>query len=239
MKSKKKSNVSLLLASMLCHKKVNATFTYNGEEIEMNGKEFKQFVKTYSQAEKDILTLMENAKYKKLSDQVKADAMKTIYNYYNNVAKSELVGEDVSAEKLVELQKEYDEKVEMILEYQNSNDSITKEGRKKIDLMEKELQELKNQVNLSKLMETVDEVGLAKLAIIIASVKEYKADKDDAGKSITGSKKLKVLQLLNGVYLSKAQKNKILEYLGYKVDDGIKTTKAVTTTPIKMPKLSF
>ena len=109
-------------------------------------------------------------------------------------------------------------KVEMILEYQNSNDSITKEGRKKIDLMEKELQKLKNQVNLSKLMETVDEVGLAKLAIIISRAKNLTADKDETGKSISGSKKYKIEQAMIGLYLTTKQKNMIMEYLGYSIN---------------------
>ena len=84
--------------------------TYDGKEYELTARDFKQFAETYSGAEKEVEKLISSYQYKRLSDDDKSAAIRLIYDYYYNLAKTELVGEDVSAKKLVELQKEYDEK---------------------------------------------------------------------------------------------------------------------------------
>lgn len=55
-----------------------------------------------------------------------------------------------------------------------------------------------------------------KLALIIAQAQSLQADTDKSGKPIAGSKKQKVVDYVNGLKLSAAQKYMIMGYLGYK-----------------------
>jgi len=53
------------------------------------------------------------------------------------------------------------------------------------------------------------------LVLLFAQAKDMTADKDEQGKSIFGTKKRKIEQLLIGMYLTATQKNTLLLYLGY------------------------
>ncbi|MDD4988573.1 MAG: hypothetical protein PHS68_06740, partial [Candidatus Izemoplasmatales bacterium] len=142
---------------------VQPMITHNGESIELSARDYKQFVGVYSQANKEAETLIRSPAYRVLSDTVKADAVKLVYDYFYNLAKSELVGESTA---------------------------------RYIDLTG---------------------IPTYKLAIILAQTKNLTADKDEQGKSISGSKKYKVERALVGLYLTQAQKNKVMEYLGYSI----------------------
>jgi len=143
---------------------INATITHNGEQIELTAKEHKAFVEVYQSAEKDIAEMLGERTYAKLTDVAKAATVKLIYDYYYNIAKSELVGEPTSS-----------------------------------------------------IIELATQIPIRKLAPILAQAKDYTADKDEAGNPISGSKKFKIQQLMTGSYLTQAQKQKIMEYLGYAI----------------------
>jgi predicted ABC-type ATPase len=61
-------------------------------------------------------------------------------------------------------------------------------------------------------------LGVDKMGLILAYVGSIKADLDENGKSISGSKKAKVLMYINRMSLTESQKGAIFEYLGYKSD---------------------
>ena len=142
----------------------NTSFNYNGELYELTARDYKQFVETYSGAEDDATKLISSNTYKKLTDEQKSNAIKLVYDYYFNLAKTELVGESTS-----------------------------------------------------KIIDLGDEIPIDRVAVILARVKGLTADKNEEGKSISGSKKYKVEQALVGLYLTAKQKNIILQYLGYSI----------------------
>jgi len=75
---------------------INPTITHNGEEITMSARDYKQFAETYSQADHEIETLVTSRTYQLMTDAEKAVSLKLMYDYYFNLAKSELLGEDTS-----------------------------------------------------------------------------------------------------------------------------------------------
>ena len=60
----------------------------------------------------------------------------------------------------------------------------------------------------------------AKLAIILMTAKSLTADKDENGKSISGTKKTKIQSYVNSLKLNAAQKYMIMGYLGYSNENG-------------------
>ena len=77
--------------------------------------------------------------------------------------------------------------------------------------------ELNNKMTLFSEVISIDE-----LAIIIAKAREFEADKDRTGKTISGSKKKKVQKYVSSLNLTAAQKYMIMGLLGYKNANGEK-----------------
>ena len=69
-------------------------------------------------------------------------------------------------------------------------------------------------------------IDIEKLAIIVAQARAITADVDRTGKVISGTKKKKVIDFIESLSLSAAQKHMILGYLGYKQSAGEEKVKA-------------
>ena len=63
-------------------------------------------------------------------------------------------------------------------------------------------------------------IEIEKLALIVCTAKAITADKDAAGKVIQGSRKKKVIEYIESLRLSAAQKHMVLGYLGYSQTQG-------------------
>ena len=59
-------------------------------------------------------------------------------------------------------------------------------------------------------------IPIEKLALIIKTARAFESDKDDNGKTISGSKKKKVQQYVANLELTAAEKYMVMGYLGYK-----------------------
>lgn len=75
--------------------------TYNGEEINLTSGQRKQFKQVYSVANKAVASLVKLSQYESASDEVKAKAIKYIYNVYYNLALQDLLGEDLETKTVL------------------------------------------------------------------------------------------------------------------------------------------
>jgi len=72
---------------------VPLTLTLDGTEYDLTDKQYKDFRSTYFQAEQAVRTMMNSRAYRVADDEVKAKAIKLIYEYYYNNAKENFFGE--------------------------------------------------------------------------------------------------------------------------------------------------
>ncbi len=69
-------------------------------------------------------------------------------------------------------------------------------------------------------------IDITKLAMIVAKVSQVVADIDKSGKTISGSRKSKIINLINSMNLTATQKYILMGYLGYKNTNGERQVKA-------------
>lgn len=84
------------------------------------------------------------------------------------------------------------------------------------------------------LLEQAKYFDIAKLSIINAGISEITSDKDKTGKTITGSKKAKVIKFLNTQSITQEQKLLILALQGYTIQDGDIRTLSAEKAKIKL-----
>jgi hypothetical protein len=68
-------------------------------------------------------------------------------------------------------------------------------------------------------------IDITKLAMIVAQVSQIVADTDKSGKTISGSRKAKVVSLINSMNLTATQKYMLMGYFGYKNTNGERQVK--------------
>lgn len=78
---------------------VGKTITINGEKITLTNSQRARFREVYQDANKVIKTLVNSSQYKKVSAEIQAKSINTIYDYYYDLAMEDLTGEDVVSEK--------------------------------------------------------------------------------------------------------------------------------------------
>lgn len=67
------------------------SFTINGQSYQLSNNAQKRFASVYDQATPEIEELISDKRYKKLSDEQKAQAIKRLYNAYYGASKAELI----------------------------------------------------------------------------------------------------------------------------------------------------
>lgn len=70
--------------------------TINGEEIELTRKQRNSFGKIYEQADSAVIGLLATEQYTELSDELRAKAVKVMYEIYHSCAKTEVLGAEPS-----------------------------------------------------------------------------------------------------------------------------------------------
>ena len=69
-------------------------------------------------------------------------------------------------------------------------------------------------------------IDIEKLALVVSQVALLESDKDKDGKTISGSKKTKITQIVNSMKLSAVQKYMLMGYFGYKNVNGERQVKS-------------
>ena len=83
-------------------------------------------------------------------------------------------------------------------------------------------------------------IGIDDFAVILAQLSAVEADKDASGKSITGSKKQKIIDYLNRQNLTAVQKYILMGYMGYKNEKGNSEVKSyINSLVIKQRRKSY
>ena len=146
-------------------KSIYNSIAVNGEEYTLSQRDKRVFKSTYSQANDATLKMMKSELYKTASSEVKAKAIKEVYDYYFNLAAEDLTGESIISDK-------------------------------------------------DKLFTSVFDVGELILVEKVASA--LSSDRDGEGAIISGTRKKKVQQLIQGLNLTAVKKYMLMGYLGYK-----------------------
>ena len=157
---------------------VGNSVTYEGETYELSAKQKNAFSKIYNVANEALGNMVKLSAYKEADDEVKAKAIKFIYDTYRSLALQDLIGEDFE--------------------------------------------------NKTVLM--AEAIDIEKLALIVATARSLTADTDKNGNVISGSRKQKVLNYINSLKLSAAQKYMIAGFLGYKNVKGEAQVKSYINT---------
>ncbi len=82
-------------------KSIGSTISYDGEEVEITSKQRERFKKVYGEANKALASLVNNKSYASASDEVKAKAVRFIYDIYYNLAIEDLLGVELETKNIL------------------------------------------------------------------------------------------------------------------------------------------
>ena len=82
-------------------KSIGNTITYEGEEVEITSKQRERFKKIYGEANKALASLVNDKSYASANDEVKAKAVRFIYDIYYNLAIEDLLGVDLETKNIL------------------------------------------------------------------------------------------------------------------------------------------
>lgn len=82
-------------------KSIGDKITYESEEITLTNKQRKQFKAVYSEANSKVASLLNISQYKSATEEVRAKAIKYIYDIYYNLALEDLLGVDLENKNLL------------------------------------------------------------------------------------------------------------------------------------------
>lgn len=82
-------------------KSIGSTISYEGEEVEITSKQRERFKKVYGEANKALASLVNNKSYASTSDEVKAKAVRFIYDIYYNLAIEDLLGVELETKNIL------------------------------------------------------------------------------------------------------------------------------------------
>lgn len=80
---------------------VGKSISYDGEEVVLTNNQRKRFKEMYSVANKAVASLIKLPQYSSATDEVKAKAIKYIYNVYYNLAVEDLLGVDLETKTVL------------------------------------------------------------------------------------------------------------------------------------------
>ena len=144
------------------------SIVYDGEEIELTRRQRERFKAVYAIAQEQIGSMMQLRQYKEASEEVRAKAVKLIWNAYWDLAVDDVLGVDSSEKNVL----------------------------------------------------FAEAIDMDKLALIVATAREIKADYTGEGKAISGTRLAKIEAYIESLRLKAAQKYMIMGYLGYKNKNG-------------------
>lgn len=144
------------------------SITYDGEEIELTKRQRERFKAVYAIAQEQILSMMKLRQYAAASEEVRAKAIKMIWEAYWDLAVDDVLGVDSSEKNVL----------------------------------------------------FAEAIDMDKLALIVATAREIKADYNEGGKAISGTRLAKIEAYVESLRLKAAQKYMVMGYLGYKNKNG-------------------
>jgi hypothetical protein len=153
---------------------VGDSITYDGEEYRFTLRQRNRFERIYGTADEVLADLVKLKQYRDADDEVKAKAIKYVYDVYYNLAIDDMLGVDSSEKNVL----------------------------------------------------FAEAIDIEKLAIIVAQARMFTADTGKDGTAISGSKKRKVINYIESLSLTAAQKYMIFGYLGYSNTNGESQVKA-------------
>lgn len=174
---------------------VGEEITYNGEEISLTSGQRKQFKEVYSVANKAVASLVKLSQYKSASDDVKAKAIKYIYNVYYNLALQDLLGEDLETKTVLFAEAIDVEKLAIIIATANSlTADLDKKGNAISGTRKRKIQAYVNSLKLS-------------------AAQKYMVMGYLGFSNLNGESQVKAY--INRLNLTKSEKEKLLKYSGY------------------------
>lgn len=144
------------------------SIVYDSEEIELTRRQRERFKAVYAIAQEQIGSMMQLRQYKEASEEVRAKAVKLIWDAYWDLAVDDVLGVDSSEKNVL----------------------------------------------------FAEAIDMDKLALIVATAREIKADYTGEGKAISGTRLAKIEAYIESLRLKAAQKYMIMGYLGYKNKNG-------------------
>lgn len=174
---------------------VGEKITYNGEEINLTSGQRKQFKQVYSVANKAVASLVKLSQYESASDEVKAKAIKYIYNVYYNLALQDLLGEDLETKTVLFAEAIDVEKLAIIVATANSlTADLDKKGNAISGTRKRKIQAYVNSLELS-------------------AAQKYMVMGYLGFSNLKGEMQVKAY--INRLNLTKSEKEKLLKYSGY------------------------
>lgn len=174
---------------------VGEKITYNGEEINLTSGQRKQFKQVYSVANKAVASLVKLSQYESASDEVKAKAIKYIYNVYYNLALQDLLGEDLETKTVLFAEAIDVEKLAIIVATANSlTADLDKKGNAISGTRKRKIQAYVNSLKLS-------------------AAQKYMVMGYLGFSNLKGEMQVKAY--INRLNLTKSEKEKLLKYSGY------------------------
>ena len=174
---------------------VGKKITYNGEEINLTSGQRKQFKQVYSVANKAVASLVKLSQYESASDEVKAKAIKFIYNVYYNLALQDLLGEDLETKTVLFAEAIDVEKLAIIVATANSlTADLDKKGNAISGTRKRKIQAYVNSLKLS-------------------AAQKYMVMGYLGFSNLKGEMQVKAY--INRLNLTKSEKEKLLKYSGY------------------------
>ena len=194
--------------------------TVNGERIDLSAEQYTQYAEERGQMQFSMLEgLVDSSAYQRLSDTDKAAIVSDVYSYADAVAKSHI--SDYEPEGwIAKVVESGADPAEYILYKHSLTDGMTlKErsaalersgitGREKTDLLLAENPDWTGKAR---------EYGVSDRVYVEFKVatSDVSADKDEDGKSVSGSKKKKVMDIIDGMDVSDEIKDRLYYAAGY------------------------
>jgi hypothetical protein len=230
--------------SSIIPKTIEKTFSINGTDYRMTNEEFAKYSKAYGTTSHNILeSLVKSDEYRYLTDEQKQKAIESVYSYAkekNKVNYANTVAEELKTSTLYKTMQELktSKNQSKYLDYVAQTKGIEKESAKNKILLESDYDDnvksiiyangTGNDDKLYSMMQDSVDINEYLDYKLKASNKEFSADKDSNGKTITNSAKKKMysyvnnqisgrinklLILANNYKLSRGEQNEILEYI--------------------------
>jgi hypothetical protein len=230
--------------SSIIPKTIEKTFSINGTDYRMTNEEFANYSKAYGTTSHNILeSLVKSDEYRYLTDEQKQKAIESVYSYAkekNKVDYANSVAEELKTSTLYKTMQELktSKNQSKYLDYVAQTKGIEKESAKNKILLESDYDDnvksiiyangTGNDDKLYSMMQDSVDINEYLDYKLKSSNKEFSADKDSNGKTITNSAKKKMysyvnnqisgrinklLILANNYKLSRGEQNEILEYI--------------------------
>lgn len=177
-------------------------FTVDGEDINLTAEEYDTYARTLGRTRYGLVTqAMQMPEYRRMSDTEKADYIGSLYEYANAVAKSEVSDYALDG---------------WIANARTAPQDIGVSPAEYIALYQRYGSSVMSGTGYDKVKEAVDNgLTVEEYVDYRNSTKDLTSDKDENGKTISGSKKEKVLSAINEMDLSDTEKDWLYYLNGY------------------------